>query len=43
MSKLFIGGLSWHTTDDSLNQKFSEFGQVEEAVVVRDRETGKFL
>ncbi|KZF26155.1 RNA-binding domain-containing protein [Xylona heveae TC161] len=32
MSKLFIGGLSWHTDDQALRVKFEEFGQVEEAV-----------
>jgi len=41
MSKLFIGGLAWHTNDDTLRQKFEEFGQVEEAVVVKDRDTGR--
>jgi len=41
MSKLFIGGLSWNTDDRSLRQKFEEFGQVQEAVVVKDRETGR--
>ena len=41
MSKLFIGGLSWDTNDDTLRSKFEEFGQVEEAVVVRDRDTGR--
>ena len=25
-------GLSWHTTDETLREKFSEFGQVDEAV-----------
>ncbi|KAL8839122.1 MAG: hypothetical protein Q9176_004624 [Flavoplaca citrina] len=32
MSKLFIGGLAWHTDDTALRAKFEEFGQVEEAV-----------
>lgn len=41
MSKLFIGGLAWHTDDSTLRQKFEEFGQVEEAVVVKDRDTGR--
>jgi RNA recognition motif-containing protein len=41
MSKLFIGGLAWHTNDDTLRYKFEEFGQVEEAVVVKDRDTGR--
>lgn len=41
MSKLFIGGLAWHTEEMTLRQKFEEFGAVEEAVVVKDRDTGR--
>jgi len=41
MSKLFIGGLAWHTDDSALRAKFEEFGSVEEAVVVKDRDTGR--
>ncbi|GAA5813447.1 hypothetical protein MFLAVUS_006925 [Mucor flavus] len=41
MSKLFIGGLSWGTDDNSLRQKFEEFGTVDEAIVVKDRDTGR--
>ncbi|KAF8469623.1 hypothetical protein BDZ91DRAFT_771384 [Kalaharituber pfeilii] len=41
MSKLFVGGLAWQTDNEKLKQKFEEFGLVEEAVVVRDRETGR--
>ncbi|CCX30758.1 putative glycine-rich RNA-binding protein [Pyronema domesticum] len=41
MSKLFVGGLAWHTDDTTLRAKFEEFGHVEEAVVVKDRDTGR--
>ncbi|ELR10329.1 hypothetical protein VC83_07944 [Pseudogymnoascus destructans] len=41
MSKLFIGGLAWHTDETALRAKFEEFGAVEEAVVVKDRDTGR--
>jgi len=41
MSKVFIGGLAWHTDDATLRAKFEEFGTVEEAVVVKDRDTGR--
>ncbi|KAK3937116.1 glycine-rich RNA-binding protein 4 [Diplogelasinospora grovesii] len=41
MSKLFVGGLAWHTEEDTLRRKFEEFGAVEEAVVVKDRDTGR--
>ncbi|KAG0026874.1 hypothetical protein BGZ81_006049 [Podila clonocystis] len=40
-SKLFIGGLSWNTSDDSLRHGFSAYGLVEDAIVIRDRETGR--
>jgi RNA recognition motif-containing protein len=39
--KLFIGGLSWNTDSESLRQGFEKFGPVEDAVVIRDRETGR--
>lgn len=39
--KLFIGGLSWGTRDDSLRQAFEKFGQVDEAKVIVDRDTGR--
>ncbi len=40
-NKLFVGGLSWQTTGDQLRAAFERFGQVVEAVVVTDRETGR--
>ncbi|GJJ78772.1 cold-inducible RNA-binding protein [Entomortierella parvispora] len=40
-SKLFIGGLSWNTTDDSLRHGFSQYGEVVDAIVIKDRETGR--
>jgi cold-inducible RNA-binding protein len=39
--KLFVGGLSWGTTDDSLREAFAQFGDIEEAKVVVDRDTGR--
>ncbi|KAI8619450.1 hypothetical protein BC830DRAFT_776999 [Chytriomyces sp. MP71] len=41
MTKLFVGNLSWGTTDDSLHQAFSQFGQVQDTIVLKDRETGR--
>lgn len=40
-SKLFCGGLAWATTDDSLRAAFEPFGEVTEAKVILDRETGR--
>ena len=39
--KLFVGGLSWGTTNESLGAAFAKFGAVKEAKVITDRETGK--
>jgi cold-inducible RNA-binding protein len=40
-TKLFVGGLSWNTTDEGLRTAFEKFGEIREAVVVTDRETGR--
>ena len=40
-NKLFIGGLSWDTTDASLAQAFESFGKVVDAKVITDRESGR--
>jgi RNA recognition motif-containing protein len=37
--KIFVGGLSWNTSDASLRQAFGEYGDIVEAQVVLDRET----
>lgn len=39
--KLFIGGLSWDTTDAKLAEFFSQAGTVASANIVTDRYTGK--
>lgn len=39
--KLFVGSLSWHTTDQTLAGHFRDFGEVEEARVITDRDTGQ--
>jgi RNA recognition motif-containing protein len=39
--KLFVGGLSWNTTNSDLQQAFEACGTVVEAKVVTDRETGR--
>ena len=39
--KLFVGGLSWDTTDDGLRDAFERFGETTEAKVIRDRDTGR--
>jgi cold-inducible RNA-binding protein len=39
--KLFVGGLSWGTDDDGLRSAFEQFGEVTEAKVITDRDTGR--
>ncbi|XP_063769200.1 RNA-binding protein Musashi homolog 1 isoform X5 [Pseudophryne corroboree] len=34
--KMFIGGLSWQTTQEGLREYFSQFGDVKECLVMRD-------
>jgi cold-inducible RNA-binding protein len=40
-NKLFVGGLSWNTTDELLREAFSVHGEVVEAKVLTDRDTGR--
>ena len=39
--KLFVGGLSWETNQDSLLRYFSRFGEVIDCVVMKNAETGR--
>jgi RNA recognition motif-containing protein len=39
--KLFVGGLAFSTSTDSLRGLFAEAGTVESAAVVNDRDTGQ--
>ncbi|MGH0189158.1 UNVERIFIED_CONTAM: hypothetical protein FKN15_033699 [Acipenser sinensis] len=39
--KLFVGGLSFDTNEQSLEDVFSKYGHVSEVVVIKDRETGR--
>ncbi len=39
--KLYIGNLSWGTTDEALKDLFSQYGKVESASIITDRETGR--
>jgi RNA recognition motif-containing protein len=38
--KLYVGNLSYNTTEDGLRNLFSEFGSVASAKIIFDRETG---
>ena len=39
--KLYVGNLPFSTTDDTLAQAFSAYGEVLSAKVISDRETGR--
>jgi RNA recognition motif-containing protein len=40
-NKLFVGGIAWASTEDSLKEFFSQVGEVLEVKIIRDRQTGK--
>ena len=39
--KLYVGGLSYSTTEDSLREAFSQVGAVESAAIIMDKMTGR--
>ncbi len=39
--RLYVGNLSYNVSNDELEQLFSEYGNVDSAQVVTDRETGR--
>jgi RNA recognition motif-containing protein len=41
MKKIFVGNLSWKTTEDQLKAHFEAFGKVVSAKIVTDQMTGK--
>jgi cold-inducible RNA-binding protein len=40
-TRLFVGGLAWATDDEALRQAFEAFGEVTDAKVIMDRDTGR--
>jgi cold-inducible RNA-binding protein len=39
--KIYVGNLSYSTTSETLQDSFGQYGQVDEVVVVMDRDTGR--
>lgn len=39
--KLFVGGLSWETTQESLQRFFQRYGEVIDCVVMKNNESGR--
>lgn len=40
-TKVFVGGLAWETQNDTLRRYFEQFGDILEAVVITDKNTGR--
>lgn len=38
--KVFVGGVSWQTTEESLREHFGKFGTVARVVIAKDRQSG---
>ncbi|MEM7247568.1 MAG: RNA-binding protein [Acidobacteriota bacterium] len=39
--KIFVGNISFQSTEQGLESHFAEFGQVDEVAIITDRETGR--
>jgi RNA recognition motif-containing protein len=39
--KIYVGNLSYNTTEDTLRRMFAEYGEIESINVIMDRETGR--
>ncbi|KAD2394324.1 hypothetical protein R6Q59_012829 [Mikania micrantha] len=39
--RCFVGGLAWATTDRSLEDAFSQYGEIIDSKIINDRETGR--
>ncbi|KAG5034540.1 putative RNA-binding protein ARP1 [Glycine soja] len=40
-TKLFVGGLAWETPTEEMRKYFEQFGNILEAVIITDKNTGK--
>ncbi|GAB5356562.1 hypothetical protein AAMO2058_000300600 [Amorphochlora amoebiformis] len=38
-NKIFVGGISWTTTDDGFHKFFSKYGEITDCIVMRDKVT----
>ncbi|GKV13171.1 hypothetical protein SLEP1_g24227 [Rubroshorea leprosula] len=41
LTKIFVGGLAWETQRDTMRRYFEQFGEIIEAVVITDKNTGR--
>ena len=40
-TKVFVGGLAWETQSETMHRYFEQFGEILEAVVITDKNTGR--
>lgn len=40
-TKVFVGGLAWETPTEEMRKYFEQFGEILEAVIITDKNTGK--
>lgn len=40
-TKVFVGGLAWETPPEEMRKYFEQFGDILEAVIITDKNTGK--
>lgn len=40
-TKVFVGGLAWETKSETLRRHFEQYGDIFEAVVISDKNTGR--
>ncbi|KAF8406028.1 hypothetical protein HHK36_008108 [Tetracentron sinense] len=40
-TKVFVGGLAWETPTDEMRRYFEQFGEILEAVIIADKNTGR--
>ena len=40
--KIYVGNLSFQSTEDQVREMFSEFGTIESIAMINDRDTGRF-
>jgi RNA recognition motif-containing protein len=41
VKKIYVGNLSWGTTEGDLQEYFGRFGEVQSVAIITDRETGR--
>eukprot|EP00252_Welwitschia_mirabilis_P013906 TRINITY_DN3079_c0_g1_i1.p1 TRINITY_DN3079_c0_g1~~TRINITY_DN3079_c0_g1_i1.p1 ORF type:complete len:272 (-),score=49.06 TRINITY_DN3079_c0_g1_i1:689-1504(-) len=41
LTKIFVGGLAWETQSETMRKYFEQFGEILEAVVITDKNTGR--